>query len=327
LVQVLRDPAILDAWTQDTRSPDGSFIRQSIVQQPVEAPKRLVVVVDGSQVMNSFLDQIVAGLEEVDTTLPTTVLAASDGVVALREPGASERSGPASPANSVRLLRALGGQDNVPALIEAHELASKTPGSVVLWIHAPQPMLLSSPDPLLQACERNPNGPSIYEIQTEVGADAVINKLNGLGSLHSIPRLGSLEDDLQRLFNSWSGQASQPAYERRAVSSAVEAQAGNAIETSLQIARLWALDQVRPLRATRKVVEAVKLAALYQLVTPVSGAVVLENAQQYQETGLKPVDPQTVPSVPEPSTFALFLLAGGALLVMRRSRRRLQRCC
>lgn len=63
-------------------------------------------------------------------------------------------------------------------------------------------------------------------------------------------------------------------------------------------------------------------AARYQLVTPVSGAVVQETQAQYREFGLKQADPDSVPSVPsvpEPSS-ALLTLLGFSLLVFRRQR-------
>jgi hypothetical protein len=54
---------------------------------------------------------------------------------------------------------------------------------------------------------------------------------------------------------------------------------------------------------------AVALATRYQLVTPVTGAVVLETAQQYDESRLTPVTPATVPTIPEPHEWALILIA------------------
>ena len=51
----------------------------------------------------------------------------------------------------------------------------------------------------------------------------------------------------------------------------------------------------------------------YQLVTPVSGAVVLETQAQYDQAGLKPVDPDSVPIVPEPETW---MLIGVCLVVL-----------
>jgi hypothetical protein len=68
---------------------------------------------------------------------------------------------------------------------------------------------------------------------------------------------------------------------------------------------------------------AVALAARYQLVTPVSGAVVLETQQQYEESRLTPVSQGTVPTVPEPHEWALALIAlagSGWLLWSNRQR-------
>ena len=74
--------------------------------------------------------------------------------------------------------------------------------------------------------------------------------------------------------------------------------------------------------ARRHTTGALELAALYQLVTPVSGAVVLETKEQFQQAGLTPVDAATVPSVPEPATWALLLLAFACFWFYRRKTRR-----
>jgi len=60
------------------------------------------------------------------------------------------------------------------------------------------------------------------------------------------------------------------------------------------------------------------------LVTPVSGAVVLENQQQYEAAGLQPVGSMTVPSIPEPGTMALIAL--GLAMLGFHWRRRAGRC-
>ncbi|MGE9296684.1 MAG: hypothetical protein ACQKBV_10385 [Puniceicoccales bacterium] len=65
-------------------------------------------------------------------------------------------------------------------------------------------------------------------------------------------------------------------------------------------------------------------AALAQLVTPVSGAVVLENQRQYDENDLEPADPDSVPNVPEPAyaALAITLLICAPLLWRRWAMRR-----
>ena len=65
-------------------------------------------------------------------------------------------------------------------------------------------------------------------------------------------------------------------------------------------------------------------AAQHQLVTPYSGAVVLETQAQYDRAGLKPVDGSTTPQIPtsgapEPSRMLLLMI--GILSLMGRRRR------
>jgi hypothetical protein len=89
------------------------------------------------------------------------------------------------------------------------------------------------------------------------------------------------------------------------------------------LARLWAADQVQRLLAKDDEPErlaATALARRYQLVTPVSGAVVLETTQQYDEAGLTPVDRGSVPTVPEPEEWMLMAAVFVLLLWMVRRR-------
>jgi hypothetical protein len=79
------------------------------------------------------------------------------------------------------------------------------------------------------------------------------------------------------------------------------------------------------LHAARKTTETVELGMRYPLVTPVSGAVVLETKQQYQRAGLTPSDPATVPTIPEPSTWLLVVAAFSVLACARQRHVRARR--
>lgn len=74
------------------------------------------------------------------------------------------------------------------------------------------------------------------------------------------------------------------------------------------IVRLWARDRIQQLVDIKKRQQAIKLAARYQLVTSVSGAVVLESEAQYKRAGLNPVKPGTVPTIPEPEEWAMLMV-------------------
>ncbi len=108
-------------------------------------------------------------------------------------------------------------------------------------------------------------------------------------------------------FNSWRGKSLQLAREQLGRDLPASSLGGK--ETSLHLARLWARDEVLRLAGARKFNEAMQLAARYQLVTAVSGAVVLETKAQYERAGLKPAEAATVPVVPVPETWMLMLLA------------------
>jgi len=110
----------------------------------------------------------------------------------------------------------------------------------------------------------------------------------------------------------------QPGFERTRHAAAVPPDGTKKV--SKHIARLWADAEIKRLTRNRAVEEGVKLAGDYQLVTPISGAVVLETQAQYDLAGLSPVDAATVPVVPEPSTWMLLTL--GLLFVWWRCRRR-----
>jgi hypothetical protein len=100
-------------------------------------------------------------------------------------------------------------------------------------------------------------------------------------------------------------------------SETVEAERG-----SDHLARLWAkgeIDRLIRVPPTNRTM-ALELATRYQLVTPVSGAVVLETQQQYDAAGLQPVPEGTVPTIPEPEEWALMLVALGVLIYAYRRR-------
>jgi len=62
-------------------------------------------------------------------------------------------------------------------------------------------------------------------------------------------------------------------------------------------------------------------------VTPVSGAVVLETAAQYRAAGLEPVNPGTVPTIPEPEMVVLVAIVAIILGIIFYRKYRHQRGC
>ena len=97
---------------------------------------------------------------------------------------------------------------------------------------------------------------------------------------------------------------------------------------SKHLGRLWAAEETallyKPghpmtLKATQE------LALPWHIVTPVTGAVVLESRQQYEDNGLEQVNAESVPTVPEPSSVLCLAIAFCVLLCVMSLRRRAAR--
>jgi hypothetical protein len=205
-----------------------------------------------------------------------------------------------------------GGQDNVPALLQAWDMGAAQQGTVLLWIHGSQPTASPSFEQLKQRLDWHAQSVALLDFPVEAGPNLIMERMDSKIPIRTIARLGGVKEDLSRLFATWSPSSKHYQVTRTHV---LEKSAGDL--SKLQKAtdhtvRLWAYEEVLQRIRNRKQNEGVELAALYQLVTPVSGAVVLENKAQYQQAQLTPVDPNTVPVVPEPSTY---LLAGLGLVI------------
>jgi hypothetical protein len=246
------------------------------------------------------------------------VLVASDET---RNPGGEIHAAAADRLNQIRrdLRRAKfsGGQDNLPALEAAWDLASAAgSGGAVLWIHLPNPVLLSAESGLRQRIERSASDTRLFELQVQTGPDRIVEKLDGLRAVQRVVHGGSVKSDVERLLAGWSGRSPRFEMIRERIS---DPQAGGSgPRVSRHIERLWARDEAQRLSLGRKLDDAVRLAARQQLVTSVTGAVVLETREQFERHGLTPVDAATVPAIPEPGSAVLMLLGFGLWWMRRR---------
>ena len=322
-VRIKRDSSINATWVPDHQSKDGSFVRQVIAPKPGAAPSRAIIVLDGSAGMKEAQPQIAEALRQLSSGLDASVIVASDSIeelVPLRGVDAMFRT---ELENKLEHFHWAGGQDNLPALIKAWDMAAEKPGGVVVWIHGPQPLLLEDGEQIEQRLlwRFGDAAPVIHELQTTSGPDSLIQKFHGRTAMTSVARLGSVREDLERLLSQWNPHTSQLHAVRERFHSVAMTEASRGKESSKHLVRLWANDEVRRMIAANRRDDAVKLASKHQLVTPVSGAVVLETKQQFDQAGLQPVSPDSVPVVPEPGTL-LLITVSLCLLVLVRTRSR-----
>jgi hypothetical protein len=325
-IRVRRSPSASTAWGADPRSGKNGMIVQRLEQQPIAPPSRVVLVIDGSAVMASVRDEIAASLARLPANLDTAVIVAGDEPVELGEANGSKNT---AMADKLRALDYVGGRDNVPALARAWDIAAQEPGAAIVWVHGPQPILFHSLEVLHQRWERRPGGPRLYELPVRNGADAITAGLDGVDAVRTLRSADTVGQSLERLFANWDGQSTQWVFVRERAKGEWQSADLRSSKASSHLARLWARDETFRLMAmgSPQRDDAIKIAAAYQIVTPVTGAVVLESAEQYQAAGLEPAPQDQVPTVPEPEEWALMIIVGIALTWMTlRGRRRWNAC-
>jgi hypothetical protein len=144
------------------------------------------------------------------------------------------------------------------------------------------------------------------------GPNRVAEKIGWKKQFHVVPRLGSLSSDLSRTFYTKSPSREEIVLVREKLNGSEKQMVDSLPKTSDHLVRLWANDRIMKLyySGTKEGrAQAVRIAQQYRLVTPVSGAVVLETDADYVRAGLKSPGDIKVPTIPEPETWALIVIA------------------
>ena len=319
-----RSPAAVESFAADPTDKSGSVVRQRVAERVGGGPSRVVLAVDGSANMRDHAAALANAIRGLPEGLEVAAVAAGDEPVLIADVRPGTRQHYEAIAERVAEFDYEGGRDNAAALGTAWDLAAASPGAAVVWIHGPQPLLLPGADALGHRFERRPGAVSLLSLQLGAGADRLVESLDGLPDVGSVAGSGGPVERLGRLATAWTPGAPRLVVERERLARAARP-APAAHATSPHLVRLWARDETSRLVAAggdANLEAATKLAAAHRLVTPVTGAVVLETAEQYRAAGLTPGDPASVPTIPEPEVWLLAAVALAVLAWAVRSRRR-----
>lgn len=293
-----------------TASNGEDSVVQKIQQRSTKAPDHLVIVIDQSSGMEPYLKNIVAALDALPRTIPVTIIGAGDEWTEICHAQTMNDAALRQLQQTIGHLKIAGGCDNSDALRQSWNIPDIDNIGAIIWIHGAQDWSLNSGEKLRQVLERQ-HHIELIDFQTENGPHRLVEKLGDLSTFRAAPRFASVETDLKDLFRSLSPDTQRWEADRMAS----ETPDPSALKVSDHLIRLYAWDQIRADLSDGKPgnKKALQLALKHHLVTPVSGAVVLETQQQFDEANLKPVESNMVPSVPEPGSLILLVLA--ALLV------------
>ena len=276
----------------------GGLVVQTYREVQV-APSNCVFVVDGSLAMHDHFEGVADAISKVADS-STRIIVAGDGLTELK-------SSEGSLADAIADAAAEGGCDNVPALIKAWDIAPEKNAAIV-WFHGPQPLDLSEMNQLAQRFEYGNDGLTLHCFSVVAGPNRLLEQLPTTARVRvHRPDSGDLVASLQSALSE-----SQMEFERR-IEPESDASQAESVAGADHVVRMWARDEVSRLLADDDRSAAANLGIAHRLVTPVTGAVVLENQAQYDAAGLTPVDPHEVPTIPEPEVWLMLIV--GAIMI------------
>lgn len=307
----------------------GEMFIGSLQPERIGLPKKIVVVLDGSRTMASHSKEIATAIVRHAKRADIHILLAADEIIELSEHAVDADA----LARQIKRNVSSGGCDNVEALVTAWDIADDS--TEILWIHGPQPIHQADNTALAQRIDNADFAPPIWDMQIVTGPNRAFEGVQDRLNIERVNFDGALASNLDEWWQGlqhpvWS-VAWQLAESAEGAGSQIED--ANATLRHAKVKDLWAWQRVRDLLkrsyrtgevnyAMRN--EAMEVAAAHHLVTPVSGAVVLETQDQYEQNGLTPVDQlhhQNV-TTPEPSGQLLTLLAILPVVHFLRRRRR-----
>lgn len=224
-----------------------------------------------------------------------------------------------------------GGMEPVPPLHWAwSQLADGGRPAAILWLHGATPNHFGDVEGLRPNLERAADGPALVGVRLVPGPDALMRELGGLRRVYSLathPGEDTFALAVRRAalaVEDRNGNGLLPLGGRIPAINGVylDGSTPNNTHAGRLATASRVLDPWYAGAQSGKLAQAAqKLAIANHLVTPYSGAVVLETKQQYREAGLDDSHAaDSIPSVPEPSVMALLALAAvaGSVLVARR---------
>jgi hypothetical protein len=313
VIEVAWDPS---AAPTVSRIGGGEIVEQVIEREMLAPPSAIMIVVDGSGHTKPAVPGLLGALDALPANAKAGLMIAGDTAPELPLGPWTEDQKSAA-IHVLRTAQFVGGQDNTSALAEAFNRLEPYENALVLWVHGPQPVRFSKGLAALERISRLKRLPKLILYDLEPGPNEALPDASWAWSATVLPQTGAPESDL-KAFLSKLWRQDDLRVVRRVVTDDKDERKG-----SDHIARLWASEQVLSLLGSHKAdgrSEAVALGSRYRLVTAVSGAVVLQTAQQYAQNNLTPVAPGTVPTVPEPEEWVLILIVCAAMswLMLRR---------
>jgi hypothetical protein len=259
----------------------GGYVVESIKHTMVRPPSHLVVCVDGSESMKDHLSDIKTALKSLPKTIPTSVIIASSETGRDLEPTSLDIA-----LAKLRRENFSGGNDNLLAVIKAASAAGDTPKGAVLWIHGPQPVLNRE----IFITSKFVSAPEFYELAIDdsvTKTSEIFKNHHDIGPFTPVSRNSSVSEDLSHFIAQWRPDSRDYYLHYSHMNNKPNCEVITALATAQDLAALYAGQNARQLVQQHQPYQAAQIAAQYHVVTPVTAAIVLEKATDYERYNLR----------------------------------------
>jgi Vault protein inter-alpha-trypsin domain len=261
-----------------THSKEDMIIEEKLVKSS-DSIKRLAIVVDASAVVASKRDEIAKALASIPESVSTKVFIADhrDDVESLAVNEAIAR---------LKNVEFCGGVDDVRALAAARKFIGRDTHAAIVWVHGAQAIFPADQKFLQELLASGEHRLKINELQLDDQDNAVKTQLatwsrEASPLFISIEQGGSVAEDLTNFFNGATVSGSTYEVVRNKVDNRHAAATSYDFPVASRLSTVWAADEARRCAELGQIDTAVTLGTAYRVVTPATGAVVMELESDY----------------------------------------------
>lgn len=264
-----------------THSKEDMIISERLVKSADDVSK-LAIVIDGSKAVKANRDDIKRALENIPKNINAKVFFADhrDDV---------EASSIDQAINRLDTLDYSGGVDDTKSLIAARKHIGRNAHAAIVWIHGPQPIVFpQDQSSLRQLMMSGEHRLKIYDFQLDADQSnevkSYLAKLDHSASpdFRSIEQGGSVEEDLTSFFKSSSANNSEYTVVREKIANKHSSSTSYDFPIASRLSTVWAANEARRCAELGQMETAVLLGTAYRVVTPATGAVVMELQSDYE---------------------------------------------
>jgi len=268
--------------TRASHSAEDSVICERLQSTPREALNRLAVVVEANTLLADQKKDLTSWLQNLPHNLEAKAIIA----------GRHESATPMSISELIGKLNTIkldAGTKDSAALAQAKDFIGREKHAAILWIHGPQPIVFQDEESDLKSLmDRGSRRLKIYDCQLGgPQANELANYMSKLDA-NACPKFitvgnsRSLKNRLDSLEQNQFAAGDDFVVERQKVHNSHKQEVVQNFPTVSRVSSIWAADEARKCVNLGDSGAAIMLGTAYRVVTPVTGAVVMETQRDYQ---------------------------------------------